>query len=137
EAWKKEYDIKTGDYPKWANALGAAHQQVEMDGTLDVFDIKPNKPYDLKILDMDFPIGPIDLNLAIEGYGSWNIKGGLQWGLGFSTDFKPSLSGVSDVFNNGAPNVGDIRAFGGPAIVPSLDLGVLAFLGVGLPGVSV
>ena len=137
QAWKKEYDVKTEAYPKWADALGVAHQQVEMDGTLDVFDIKPDKPYDLKILDVDLPIGPIDLNLAVEGYGSWNIQGGLQWGLGFSKAFDTGLSGVSDVFHNGSPNIGDIRAYGGPVITPSLDLGVLAFVGVGIPGVSV
>lgn len=137
DAIKKDYDVKSGNYPNYADALGVAHQQVEMNGTLDVFDVKPDKPYDLKILDMDFPIGPIDLNLAVEGYGSWNIKGGLQWGLGFSTTFDPSLAGVSDVLHDGVPSLGDIRAFGGPVFTPSMDLGVLAFVGVGIPGLSV
>ncbi|HEX3480456.1 MAG TPA: hypothetical protein VHT91_35810 [Kofleriaceae bacterium] len=94
-------------------------------------------PYDVTVLDQTFTIGPIPVNLVVEGFGSWDIKAGIQFGVGVSGDFQ----GASDILKDGLkgklPSVGDIRAFGGPGIAPDVQVGVLLYVGVGIPGVSI
>ena len=133
--WKKQYDGKVQDYLNFADSVGSRRQAIHAQGTINLFDNA--HPYHLKILDLDFPIGPIDINLAIDGYGFWDVAGGVQVGLGIDGNF----TGVTNVLGNGlkgqSPRAGDIRAYGGPVITPSAGVGVLVFAGVGIPGISI
>lgn len=134
-AWKSEYDGNTAKYVQFSQTLGTARQAIQTSGTIDVF--KSPHPYSVTVLDQDFPLGPVTLNLAVEGFGSWDIAGGIQFGLGVSGDFKTAKDVLKDGLHGQDPGIGDIRAFAGPVITPDLQAGVLAYVGVGIPGVSV
>lgn len=134
-AWKKEYDGNTAKYVDFSKTLGTAQQAIQTSGTIDVF--KTPHPYHVKVLDQDFPIGPVTLNLAVEGFGAWDIKGGIQFGVGVSGNFDSATAILANGLKGQEPRVGDIRAFAGPVITPELQVGVLAYVGVGIPGVSV
>jgi hypothetical protein len=134
-SWKDEYDASTASYADFTTSLGTAHQTIQTSGTIDVF--KSPHPFNLKVLDHDIPIGPVTLNVAVEGYGSFNIIGGVQFGLGFSGDFKGAGDIIGDAMKSELPKVGDIRAYGGPVITPDLVTGIQCFVGVGIPGVSI
>jgi hypothetical protein len=135
KAWDEEYKGEVGKYADFTNSLGTAHQKIQTSGTIDLF--KTPHAYDLHILDQDIPIGPVTLNLAVEGYGAWNVMGGVQFGVGFSGDFSNAMDIVGGALKGQLPNIGDVRAYGGPVITPSLQTGVRAFVGVGIPGVSI
>jgi len=134
-AWKSEYDGATGAYADFSTTLGTKHQTIQTSGTIDVF--KSPHPFNLQILDQDIPVGPVTLNVAVAGYGSWNIMGGVQFGLGFSGDFSGAGGIIGNALKGDSPNVGDIRVYGGPVITPALQTGVQCFVGVGIPGVSI
>ena len=134
-AWKEEYDGDTARYVDFSNDLGTKRQAIQTSGTIDLF--KTPHPYHVGVLDQDIPIGPIDLNLAVEGFGAWDIKGGIQFGIGVSGNFDNATAILGNSLNGQAPRIGDIRAYAGPVITPDFQIGVLAYVGVGIPGVSV
>lgn len=135
-ALKEEYDVNTAKYVDFSKTLGTAQQAIQTSGTIDVFKPSPH-PYHVTVLDQDFPIGPVTLNLAVEGFGAWNIKGGIQFGVGVSGNFDNATAILTNGLKGQEPRVGDIRAFAGPVITPELEVGVLAYVGVGIPGISV
>ncbi len=134
-AWKKEYDGKAQKYLDFATSLHSAQQAIQVSGTINLFDTP--HPYHLKVIDLDFPIGPITINLAIDGYGFWDIAGGVQLGVGFDGNFTGVGNVLGNALNGQVPRIGDIRAYGGPVITPSAGVGVLVFAGVGIPGISI
>ncbi|HVY26183.1 MAG TPA: choice-of-anchor A family protein [Polyangiaceae bacterium] len=134
-AWRDEYTGEVGSYPDFSTKLGSAQQGIQTTGNIDVFN-SPH-PYHATFFDQDFPIGPVTLNIAVEGYGAWSIDGAIQWGVGFSGDFKNAGELLKNSLKGESPNIGDIRAFAGPVIAPGLQVGVQLFVGVGIPGVSI
>lgn len=140
EHWKKEYDLKSAKYPDFKNALSAARNDVKFSKTFDVFEL--SHPYSFG-LETSVPIGPLSLTLAFDLYGAWDVKGGVQVGLGFDTgELTSTLSGIKEVLASGKqpqePNLfGDISAYAGPVVTPAATGGVVAYVGVGIPGVSV
>ncbi|HVU02959.1 MAG TPA: hypothetical protein VHE30_14465 [Polyangiaceae bacterium] len=134
-AWKTEYDAKTQSYVNFQDQLGTARQTIQVSDNIHVFDTP--HPYHLKVLDQDFPLGPVTLNLAVEGFGSWNISGAIQFGIGVDGNFQKTTEILTNSLGGTAPRLGDIRAYGGPVLTPSGVVGILAYCGVGIPGVSV
>jgi hypothetical protein len=134
-ALNAEYNGKTTQYANFANNLGVARETIKASGTIDLF--RDTHPYNVTILDQGFPIGPVTLTIAVDGYGSWEFRGGIQVGVGVSGNFDKASEILTNSLNGQAPRIGDARLYGGPVITPGLRVGVVAFVGVGIPGVSV
>ncbi|HEY7373773.1 MAG TPA: hypothetical protein VIF57_16555 [Polyangia bacterium] len=135
DAWNTEYGVETTAYLNALGALNNAQAATATAGTVELFD-DPH-PYDVSIIDVPIPIGPIELDLAIDGFGSWDLKGGLQFGVGPASNLPGANALVSGALNGQTPVAGDLAAYAGPIITPELTIGVTAFVGVGIPGVSV
>jgi hypothetical protein len=135
-AWKEEYDGKVQNYLNFATSLNTARMALQTSGTVNLFDTP--HPYHLVVLDQDIPVGPVTVNLAVEGYGFWNVSGGIQIGVGIDGNFEKAHNIVGNALEDGElPKFGDIRAYAGPVVTPTAGVGVLAFAGVGFPGISI
>jgi hypothetical protein len=132
DAWKKEYKAYVKKYTEFSKEIGVAQQKIHAEGTIEIF--KKEHPYNRQVLNQYFPIGPVTLNLAVEGFGRWSVGGGIQFGVSRSGTYNALLN---DLVKGELPELGDIRAYAGPVFTPALGVGVLAFVGVGIPGVAV
>ncbi|HEX4338812.1 MAG TPA: hypothetical protein VH062_23060 [Polyangiaceae bacterium] len=133
-AWKSEYDFTSKHFLSLSNDLGVARQAVSTSGTIDLKLVKPH-PYHVKFLDKSYPIWWFILNIVAEGYGFWDVQTGIQYGLGVSGNF----DGLDDILQHPGtnPQVGDVRAVIGPVVTPEAGAGVIAYVGIGVPGASV
>lgn len=131
-AWKNEYDAHSAKYVDAGKQWGTAQRDIATSATATLFDFA--QPYEVTIVDVSIPIGPISVNIAAGGYGSWNLKGGIPYGIGVDGSYSDLLE---DAANNTLPNSGDIRAHLGVSVTPGAVVGVWAYGGVGIPGVSV
>lgn len=135
-AWQKEYNAKTSSYPSFASDLGTSRQKISTTGTFTVYNA--SHAYHVKVFEVQIPIAFFTLDLAVEGYGSWNIAGGIQYGLGIDPGSNGNiLSLVQTGLKGELPQTGDIRVYGGPVLTPSLAVGILGYAGIGIPGVSI
>jgi hypothetical protein len=142
-AWIDEYNRATDEYTKAKTDFIHNEKQTGLDAHLNLFSFK--HPYDIRLLDQQVPIGigPITLSLAFEFIGSWHVFGFLDAGVLYEGNWKALAAEV--VQEPFAPLIGDlngtdlpdIRIMGGPRFEPGADVGVLAFAGLGIPGVSV
>ncbi|HEY2517368.1 MAG TPA: hypothetical protein VGI39_41125 [Polyangiaceae bacterium] len=132
-AWQQEYKNHTADWLNFASALGTAHGNVTQNGTIPVYN--QNHPFKIAAAETQIPIGPFDLTLAVEAYGFWDIAGGIQYGLGYS-----GASSAIDMLKQDLaqlPQDGDLRLYAGPVITPAVGVGVLAYVGFGIAGLTV
>jgi hypothetical protein len=135
DAWNGQFNADATNYRNKLAALQSAQAAATTAGTVNLFD-DPHA-YDVTIIDVPLPIGPIELDLSVEGFGSWDLKGGLQFGVGSASNLPGANALISGALNGQAPVAGDLAAYAGPIITPELDVGVIAFVGIGIPGVSV
>jgi hypothetical protein len=126
------YAQQTAAYVSSANQLLAARQANQTSGQIELFD-DPHA-YDVTIFDQDFPLGPVTLELAVEGFGSWDLQGGLQFGVAPGGGLGRAVGILSGDASQGTA---DLTAYAGPVFTPDLAVGVLAYVGIGLPGVTV
>ncbi len=137
-AWKNEYDAHTAKLADANATWGTSKQKIQNSGVIPLFDVVGNEghPYSVTLLpEQNIPIvGPIVLNLAVGGYGSWNVKGGIAYGIGWDGKYSELLTAAGD---GSLPANGDIRMHVGPSVTPDVRVGVWAYAGVGVPGLSV
>lgn len=136
-AWKNEYDSHTAKLNDASSTWGTSKQKIQKSGVIPIFDLVGDKgnPYEVTLLDQSIPIvGPINLDLAVGGYGSWNVKGGIAYGIGWDGSYSELLE---DAAAGSLPSEGDLRMHLGPSVTPDVRLGVWAYAGVGVPGLSV
>jgi hypothetical protein len=139
-AWIDEYRRAADQYNKGKTAFNLGRDDTSVDLHIGLFQF--NHPYDYRLVDQQIPIGigPITLNIALEFFGSWHIFGFADVGAIYKGDFEELATEVlagpfKSLMNDGA--VPDIKIIGGPRIEPGADIGVLAFVGLGIPGVSI
>ncbi len=64
----------------------------------------------------------------------WDLQGGLQFGVAPGGNLGRAVGILSGDSSQGAA---DLTAYAGPVFTPDLGVGVLAYVGIGLPGVTV
>ena len=134
-AWKKEYDGKTQIKLGLDKTMLTARQAISVSGSINLFDTP--HPYHVFSYEYSIPVSFIIIDGAVEVFGSWNVSGALQFGVGVDGNFKNANKLVDNLLTGTTPRLGDVRAFAGPTISPYSDIGVIFFLGAGIPGVSV
>lgn len=114
--------------------LGLAREQVKVGGTLTLKEFP--HPYHLSLVNQQIPLGPVVIDLVVDGLGQWNVKGGLQFGIATNEDISLPTEALA-ILGNQPTRLGDVAVFGGPVVTPSAGLGISMYAGVGIPGVSV
>ncbi|HEX4338870.1 MAG TPA: LamG domain-containing protein [Polyangiaceae bacterium] len=130
-AWKTEFDTDVADLQPLESAYKTARQALAGNATIPLVPLRHR--YDVKAVDATIPVGPFDVDLAVEAFGDWALNGGMNVGVRYDGTL-PSLSTPAVPT---LPSLGDVRAIAGPVVTPEVDLGVAAFAGVGIPGVSI
>jgi hypothetical protein len=138
-AWINEYKKAADTYAKSTAAVEFGKDKQKLDAQIKLFEIA--HPYKTKFPEFKYPLGPVQLIVSLQLFGSWHMFGHLDVGLTYKGSLTNLASEVAlqpfgSLFNslNGPP---EVTAIAGPRVEPGLDAGVIAFAGVGIPGVTV
>ena len=131
-AWKEEYAAQRKDFLEKSSEFEFAKDLVAGDLRLNLIGL--GERFSLGIdAEANVSLGPITITVAFDAYGFWKLTGSMRAGL--ALDLVPS--GLEDLVDD-APSTGnrDPRGIAGVIVTPELGFSVLAFAGIGIPGVS-
>jgi hypothetical protein len=142
ENWKTVYRDQAKDYKRLDGDFKVKSDKLAGSLTLDLFNVR--QAYSLLAQQIDFPVGPFTLTLAIEGFGFWEIGGAVvlsaNYDVGYGDFWNKNGKLLGKIGEPAFPkNIGgrDIRLALGPVVTPGIGLTALAYLGVGIGPVSV
>jgi hypothetical protein len=134
-AWKVEYDKAVEKYKETKTDFDLSRGKVAVDAQINLFDLRHR--YQTELPEVRIPVGPVQIQLALNAFGTWHFSGFIQVGLRYDGEFrnlvKESLLPFATLFTPPA----SVRAIAGPVIDPGVEVGVVAFAGVGIPGVAI
>lgn len=143
-AWDEDYEFKAEDLISTQKELDTDKQNYSAAINLNLLDIGDN--YSLGAAETSIPVGPVAIVLAAEAWGGWRVAGKVQVGLDYTgqVPFADAFTQVDDdetiPFDGSktfVPLDGDLGFFAGPVIVPGVELSLVMFAGVGIPGVAI
>jgi len=134
-AWKKEYDDRKKKFLDFNldKTNFDLNKGFTFEGAMTLFEL--GKRYSFAAPDQFIPIGPLTLTLAFEAFGAWHLRGSIDFGLRWDGKILDAFHLAS--YNNPSQINGTFQGGVGPKLEPGVDVGVLAYAGVGIPGVSI
>jgi hypothetical protein len=85
---------------------------------------------------LNFPVGPVTIIIEISAFGGWGLGGGVTVGVDYEGDLDRLMDDVSEVKSFLAEE-SSVAVAARPFVRPSVQFGILAFAGAGIPGVSI
>jgi hypothetical protein len=144
DAWEEDFEHKAQDLFTAQTALNAKKQDYSAAVSLNLLDVGDD--YTLAAAETSIPVGPVAIVLAAEAHGGWRIAGKVQLGLDYTGQvpfldtFTQADDGTTLPFDGSktfVPLDGDLGFFAGPVIAPGVQLTIVMFAGIGIPGISI
>jgi hypothetical protein len=141
-AWVAEYkdNVDKLNAAKLNKDTKSDHVMVE--AKLNMFDWRNfgnnGEPWQKNFGPWNIPIGPINLQIAFGIFGEWYLKGDVYVGGRYGgTMTKLAVQEIVPMANIMNPeNTHKLLLAAGPTITPGASIGVLAFAGIGYPGIG-
>jgi hypothetical protein len=136
-AWAEEYNERAQGFAAFKSDSERAIEELAFSKTFKL--INEDELYTRALFPepgLSFPVGPVTIVIELSAFGGWGLAGGVTVGVDYDGSLDDLLVNV-DQLHDFLAEESNVAVAARPFFRPSVNFGILAFAGAGIPGVSI